>query len=207
MTAFVITGTDTDVGKTVFAAALVAALDGIYWKPIQAGLGQTDTDTVRDLSGIPEDRILPEAYRLRTPASPHISAERDGIEIDTSKLVLPQVDRPLIVEGAGGLLVPLTRNELQIDVFARWKVPVILCAGTMLGTINHTLLSVEALKRRGIPIHGIAFIGEEIIDTQLTITNFAAVRNLGRLPRIEPLNRHSLAAAFAANFRAGDFVE
>jgi dethiobiotin synthetase len=207
MTVFVVTGTDTGIGKTVFSAALAGALDGMYWKPVQSGLaGQTDTDTVRALSGLADDRIIPEVYRLRTPASPHSAAERDGIEIDTALLTVPQVDRPLVIEGAGGLMVPLTRKALQIDVFARWGCPVILCAGTALGTINHTLLSVEALKRRGVPIHGIAFIGDEVIDTQLTIIDFAGVRSLGRLPRVKTLDRQSLAAAFAANFQAGDFV-
>lgn len=206
MTAFVVTGTDTDIGKTVFSAALVDALDAAYWKPVQAGTDQTDTNTVRALSGATGDRILPEAYALRTPVSPHSSAERDGIEIETARLAVPKLDRTLIIEGAGGLLVPLTRTELQIDLYARWGIPVILCTRTALGTINHTLLSVEALKRRGIPIHGIAFIGDEIIDTQLTIVSFSGVRSLGRLPRVTPLNRSSLSAAFAANFRSGDFV-
>ena len=127
----VVVGTDTGVGKTTFAAALAGALDGIYWKPVQAGdLDQTDTDVVLRLSGLTPKQILPEVYRLRTPASPHLAAKIDGITIDPEMLVLPKPDRHLIVEGAGGLLVPLTREITYIDVIARWHIPVVLCART-----------------------------------------------------------------------------
>lgn len=201
-----ITGTDTGVGKTVFAAALAGALDGYYWKPVQAGLAEPDIDVVRRLSGLPPDRILPEAYRLTMPASPHLAAARDGIAIDPAKLVLPGTDRPLVAEGAGGLLVPLTRETLVIDVFARWGVPVVLCARTKLGTINHSLLSLEALRRRNIPVLGIVFIGEESRGPEDTIVEMGGVRRLGRLPHLAPLTRESLAAAFTQNFRAADFL-
>ena len=204
---FVVAGTDTDVGKTVFAAALVAALDGCYWKPVQAGLqGETDREIVRRLSGVPEQRLLPEAYRLGMPASPHLAAERDGIEIDVERLALPHTERPLVVEPAGGLMVPLTRRFLQIDLLARWGIPVILCAATRLGTINHSLLSIEALKRRAIPLVGIAFIGEEQADTERTIAETGAVRRLGRLPHLDPLDAASLRRAFDRNFRPADFL-
>jgi len=203
---FVITGTDTDVGKTVFAAALAGALEAAYWKPIQAGLeGGGDKEIVRTLSGLPPDRILPEAYVLKTPASPHRAAELDGIEIDVARLEPPVVTRPLIVEGAGGLMVPITRSVLQIDIFADWNIPVVLCARTALGTINHTLLSIEALTRRAIPIHGVAFLGDENPDTERTIAEIGRVRSLGRLPHIARLDRAALAAAFAAGFSVRDF--
>lgn len=208
--AFVVTGTDTDVGKTVLAAALVAALDGCYWKPVQCGLaGETDAEIVRRLSGAREDRILPETYRLATAASPHLAAERDHIEIDVERLAtLPDAGgaRPLIIEGAGGLLVPLTRRLLQIELFARWGLPVILCASTRLGTINHSLLSIEALKRRGIPLLGIAFVGDEQTDSERTIVEMGGVRRLGRLPRLDPLDAASLRAAFEQDFRRSDFL-
>lgn len=199
--AIVVSGTDTDVGKTVFAAALTAALDGCYWKPIQAGLaGETDAQIVRRLSGLAADRIIPEIYRLTMPASPHLAAERDGVAIDPTQLVIPAAGRPVVIEGAGGLAVPLTRSLLQIDVFAAWKAPVILCAATRLGTINHTLLSIEALKRRAIPILGVAFVGDENADSERTICEFGRVRRLGRLPLLDPLDAGSLKAAFAQNF-------
>jgi len=204
---FLVTGTDTDIGKTVFAAALVGALDGAYWKPVQAGLtGETDAKVVQRLSGLSEDRILPEAYRLSTPASPHIAAKRDGLEIDTGKLALPDTNLPLVIEAAGGLMVPLTRHALQIDLFASWGAPVILCASTRLGTINHSLLSIEALRRRAVPFLGIAFIGEENEGSERTIIDMGQVRRLGRLPQLDPLDASSLRVAFDSNFCRTDFV-
>jgi len=208
--AFVVTGTDTDVGKTVLAAALVAALDGCYWKPVQAGLAEeTDAEIVRRLAGVSADRIVPEVYRLTAAASPHLAAERDGIEIDVERLAaLPQTAgaRPLIIEGAGGLMVPLNRRFLQIDLFARWGVPVIVCASTRLGTINHSLLSIEALKTRAIPLLGIAFVGDEQADSERAIVEMGGVRRLGRLPRLDPLDAASLRAAFEQSFRRADFL-
>jgi dethiobiotin synthetase len=206
-TGLVVAGTDTDVGKTVFAAALVAALDGQYWKPVQCGLAdETDAEIVGRLSGLPRDRILPEVYRFNTPASPHLAAERDGIEIEADRLVPPQSDHPLVVEPAGGLMVPLTRRFLQIDLIARWKLPVVLCAPTRLGTINHTLLSIEALKRRTIPLIGIAFIGDEQADSERTIAEMGNVRLLGRLPHVDPLSPATLRAAFDQHFDRADFI-
>ncbi len=209
MSGLIVSGTDTDVGKTVFAAALVAATGGRYWKPIQAGLsGETDAMIVRRLAGASADRVVPEVYRLATPASPHVAAEIDGVEIDLDSLALPDAagTGPLIVEGAGGVLVPLTRKTLQVELFARWDLPVVLVASTRLGTINHSLLSIEALKRRTIDIRGIAFVGEENADSERTICDFGKVRRLGRLPQLPQLSAGPLLAAFKANFTLGDFV-
>ena len=204
----VVTGTDTGIGKTVFAAALTGALDGYYWKPVQSGLAEeTDSETVRRLSGLAADRILPERYRLRTPASPHLAARLDGVEIDAERLALPSTPRPLVVEGAGGLLVPLTREVTYIDVFARWRAPLVLCARTTLGTINHTLLSVEAIRARNIPLLGIAFIGNENTESEDVIVALGRTRRLGRLPPLAPLTAESLKAAFAAHFDVNDFVK
>lgn len=203
----VVAGTDTDVGKTVFAAGLTAALDGCYWKPIQAGLaGETDSQAVQRLAKLDGSRILPETYRLNTPASPHRAAEIDGIEIDLKQLSPPATSRPLVIELAGGLAVPLTRRDLQIDVVARWKLPVILCASTRLGTINHSLLSIQALKQRAIPILGIAFIGDENADSQTTICSFGGIKSVGRLPRIDPLTPVALQSAFANAFSVSDIL-
>lgn len=205
--AIIITGTDTGIGKTVFAAALTAALTGYYWKPVQAGLdGETDSEMVARLSGASSDRILPEAYRLRLAASPHLAAEAEGIAISIDRLAVPVAARPLIIEGAGGLLVPLSRKLLQIDLFSSWKAPVILCASTKLGTINHTLLSVEALKRRGIAILGVAFIGDDNAGSEATIADIGGVARLGRLPFVGPLDKPVLDAAFASNFKIADLL-
>lgn len=191
----VVTGTDTDIGKTVFSAGLTAALKASYWKPVQSGLeGPTDSDTVARLSGRP---VLPEAYRIRLPASPHLSAAREGVQIDPARLTLPEVAGPLVVEGAGGLLVPLTRRTLFLDVIAGWGAPVILAARTTLGTINHTLLSLEALRARGLRVAGVVFLGEEVADTQSVICEIGRIATLGRLPRLDPLTPDTLAAAFA----------
>lgn len=202
----IVTGTDTGIGKTVFAAALAGALGATYWKPIQCGLeGGGDTERVQALSGLPPNRIHPEAYRLAMAASPHRAAEAEGVEIRLAKLELPEVAGPLVIEGAGGLMVPVNRQTLFIDVFASWHLPVVLVARTALGTINHSLLSIEALNGRNIPILGIAFVGEEIADTERTICEMGNVRRLGRLPPLDTLTPEKLAAAFAAHFRLEDF--
>lgn len=203
---FVVSGTDTNVGKTVFSAALAGALDANYWKPIQSGVApEGDKETVSRLSGLAPEHILAERYRLNAPLSPHRSAELDGITIDPSVLVPPEVEGALVIEGAGGLMVPVTRQCLQIDLYAKWSLPVILVSRTTLGTINHTLLSLEALRARNIPLHGVAFVGEENSDNMRTIAEMGKVRALGRLPHLPVLNAHSLRDAFTAHFRPEDF--
>ncbi|WP_146986599.1 dethiobiotin synthase [Bradyrhizobium macuxiense] len=203
----VVTGTDTGIGKTVFSAGLVNLLGARYWKPVQSGLDEeTDAQLVARLGGLPADRIVPERYRLRTPASPHQSAAIDGVRIDPAALDVPDIsDGPLVIEGAGGLMVPLNDNTLYIDIFERWRLPVVLCARTALGTINHSLLSVEALRGRRIEILGIAFIGESNPESEHAICGFGQVRRLGRLPRLSRLTEDALRMAFEASFRREDF--
>jgi dethiobiotin synthetase len=206
--AIVVTGTDTDVGKTVFCAGLTRLLDAVYWKPVQAGLaGETDAEVVRRLAELPADRVLPEAWALHTPASPHLAAEIDGVEIEPEALSLPASDRVVVVEGAGGLLVPLTRRTLLIEVIARWGAPVVLCARTRLGTINHTLLSIEALRRRAIPLLGVAFVGEAHAENERIIGSLGKVPVLGRLPHLDPLTPAALADAFARAFERESFTQ
>jgi len=197
---FVVTGTDTGVGKTVFAAGLAGHLGVPYWKPVQAGLDEgTDRETVAALSG---QTVLPEAYRLTTPCSPHQAAAIDGVTIDPARLVPPE--GPIVVEGAGGVLVPLREDLLYADLFARWGIPVVVVARTALGTINHSLLTLEALRSRNVPITGIAFVGDENVETERVICAMGQVRRLGRLPWLDPLDAENLRAAFAAGFdRAG----
>ncbi|WP_313806446.1 dethiobiotin synthase [Sphingobium sp.] len=197
MSAFIVTGTDTDIGKTVFAAGLAGAMGAHYWKPVQAGVDPVgDKERVAALSGLPPSHILPEAYRLTTPASPHLAARIDGVEISLDRLALPKVDGPLVVEGAGGLMVPVSETLLMIDLFAYWDAPVILCARTGLGTINHSLLSIEALRARRIAIAGIAFIGEPHEENERIIPMLGKVPCLGRLPILDPLDAETLRAAF-----------
>ncbi len=205
---YVVTGTDTGIGKTIFSAALAAALDAFYWKPVQSGLDEeTDSETVMRLGGLSRERILPEAYRLAAPASPHLSARLDGVTIDPQRLVPPAIQGPLIIEGAGGLLVPLSDELVYADIFALWQIPAILCARTTLGTINHTLLSVEAMKYRGIPIFGIVFIGEENQETQRIVGKMSDVLILGRLPWMADVSAKGLQQVFSRNFDIAVFKE
>ena len=206
MTAYVVTGTDTGIGKTVFAAALTGALRAHYWKPVQSGLDDgADADTVAHLSGCPRAHILPEAYCLTEPLSPHRAAELDGLTIDPARLALP-APRPLVVEGAGGVLVPVTRTVTFADIFAQWALPVIVVARTSLGTINHSLLTIEALRARGVAVHGVAYVGHANEDNEATIAAMGGVRRLGRLPILPQLDPASLARAFAAGFDIAAFA-
>lgn len=203
----VVTGTDTGVGKTVFAAALAGALGGWYWKPVQAGLEEGgDRSAVARLSGLSPERLLPEAYRFATPCSPHRAAQIDGTAIDPARLVLPSVAGPLVAEGAGGVLVPLSRTLVYADIFMRWKSPVVLVARTSLGTINHSLLSLEALRARQIAVLGVAFVGEENDDSERTVVELGRTRRLGRLPMLDELDAVRLAHAFHRNFAIEDFT-
>jgi dethiobiotin synthetase len=199
---FVVTGTDTNIGKTVFCAGLCGLMDLPYWKPVQAGLeDSTDSDVVAELAGV---ETVPEAYRLKLPASPHQAAAEEGITIDPDALIPP--DGPVVIEGAGGLMVPLNADTLFLDVFARWQLPLILCARTRLGTINHTLLSIEAIRARNIALLGVAFIGDDNAQSEEAIVRFGKVKRLGRLPVIEPLAPGRLAGVFAKNFARQDFA-
>ncbi len=201
---FVITGTDTGVGKTVFAAALAGALRSLYWKPVQTG-ADSDSATVAALSALPAAHLLPSAYNFSEPLSPHRAAELVHVCIAPEKLSPPLVQGPLVIEGAGGVLVPVTRELLFADLFARWGLPVILVARTALGTINHSLMSIEALRRRAVAIHGVAFVGDAVEDSEAAICAIGRVRRLGRLPFCAPLNAQTLRAAFARGFKLEDF--
>ena len=202
MTRLIVAGTDTNIGKTVLAAAIAAATGAAYWKPIQSGTAQgLDADVA---SGLGVRTIYPEAFRLTEPLSPHRAAELDGITIESAALKLPE--GPLVVEGAGGVHVPVRRDLLFADLFVSWQLPVVLAARTTLGTINHSLLSIEALRTRRVPILGIAFIGDPNSDNEATIAALGGVRRLGRLPWLDPLDAETLARAFATNFRIEDFI-
>jgi dethiobiotin synthetase len=149
---------------------------------------------------------LPEAYRLATPASPHLAARLDGLAIDPARLAPPATAGPLVIETAGGVMTPLTIETPTIDLLARWRFPAIIVARTSLGTINHSLLTIEALRRRDIPLRGVAFVGEVNEDTQNTIARMGRVAMLGRLPNLTPLKRETLLRAFAEAFAVADFV-
>jgi dethiobiotin synthetase len=208
MKPLIVTGSDTGIGKTVVCAMLTLALEGIYWKPIQSGTdGGTDTQRVQAMTNLPPSHFLPERYVLREPLSPHRAADLDEITIALESLDLPQMsdNRWLIVEGAGGVLVPIDRQTLQIALFLRWRAPVLVVTRTTLGTINHTLLTLEALQRRAVKVMGIIFVGDAMPDTERTIAEFGNVKILGRLPFLPVLDAGALREAFDANFDRHDF--
>jgi dethiobiotin synthetase len=194
-----ITGTDTDVGKTVVAALLTLGLGAAYWKPIQSGLQpNTDTDFVRQVTGLDETHFIPERFRLTQPLSPHASAALDGVQIALSDFQLPQAiaQSHLIVEGAGGLMVPLNQQDLMIDLIQTLKLPVCLVARSTLGTINHTLLSLAQLRRAAIPIWGVIINGPKNPSNREAIAHYGQVPILGELDSLNPVNRATLSAAF-----------
>lgn len=199
----IIAGTDTGIGKTICSALLMCVLKGTYFKPIQSGCREdNDTQTVKQLSELSEEHFLKEKYCLNEPLSPHLAAEIDNVIIEESKLALPDNIHysPLIVELAGGLMVPINRQTLFIEVIKEWDAKVILCAKTSLGTINHTLLSIEALKARNIDIMGIIFMGDKFSDNEKTIEQFSGVNMLGRIPKLGVKNKETLIDTFYNNF-------
>jgi dethiobiotin synthetase len=167
----IVAGTDTDVGKTIVSSLLVAQLNAHYWKPIQCGDLDTggDSATIKKLTGIKENRIIPEAYRLKMAASPNQAAEAEGITIEDKNLILPSHDGALVVELAGGLMVPLRDNLLQIDQIKIWNLPVVLVARSGLGTLNHTLLSLEAMEKRNIQVTTLILNGEKHEENYKTL--------------------------------------
>ena len=196
MSGYFVTGTDTDVGKTVVCSWLMLALDGEYWKPVQAGLdGETDEAMVRRLTGLPNERFHDSVYRLKAALSPHEAARREGIAIDINRMTLPRHRRPLIVEGAGGLLVPLNGESFVADLIVKLGLPVILVARSQIGTINHTLLCLEALRARQIEIAGVVINGPANPANRDALANFGRVPIVAELPVFEPLDRASVAQA------------
>ncbi len=197
----VVTGTDTGVGKSVLSALLLLALDGGYWKPIQAGTEEeTDSEAIVRMTGLPIERIIPEAYRLAAPASPDQAAEREGVTIDLDTLNLPAGDRPLVVEGAGGVLVPVADGLTFADLFARWALPVVIAARSGLGTLNHTLLTLEALERRGVRAAGVVLIGDEHQANERSLGRYTDVPIVGRVRRLERLDREELLKEYRDRF-------
>jgi dethiobiotin synthase len=175
MKAFVIAGIGTGVGKTLVSAIVAEALQADYWKPVQAGnLDYSDTDFVYDHLTNKKSRCIPEAYRLKTPMSPHAAAAIDGVQIELDRLSLPQT-KMLVTELAGGLMVPLNESLLNIDLIRKWNVPVILVSMNYLGSINHTLLSVELLKQYKVKVTGIIFNGDKNETTENFIKSYTGL--------------------------------
>ena len=190
MKRYFITGIGTNIGKTIVSAILTEALEADYWKPIQAGdLEFSDSLKVENLISTTKTKIHPEAYRLNQPMSPHAAAKLDNISIDLEKIELPKTTNHLIIEGAGGLMVPLNDNELLIDLIQKLDVEVILVSQNYLGSINHTLLSLEVLKSKNLNVLGIIFNGEENTETEKYILNYTGVAKLGRIQKHDFINK------------------
>lgn len=194
MNQFFVTGIGTEIGKTIVSAVLTEALEADYWKPIQSGdLDNTDSMKIERWISNPHTRIHPERYRLNQPLSPHASAALDGVEIKVSDFELPRTDRPLIVEGAGGLLVPLSLQETMLDLIEHLQLPVILVVRHYLGSINHTLLSLEVLRVRGIELVGIVYNGVENEASERAIEALGGVKVLGRVGEMAHLSPEAIA--------------
>lgn len=190
-----VTGTDTNVGKTVVSAAVVAATNAYYWKPVQTGAevaAHVDCAVVRKLAGLDESRVIPSTYSFAAPLAPDQAAVREGCSIDLAAFVAPAV-RPLVVEGAGGVLVPLNDSTLMIDLMAKLDLPVLLVARSTLGTINHTLLSIDALRARGRVILGVVLNGPVHAENRAAIERHGRVPVLAELPPLTELGRRVLA--------------
>ncbi|WP_428392622.1 dethiobiotin synthase [Lichenicoccus sp.] len=190
-----VTGTDTNVGKTLVAACLVRAWQAVYWKPLQTGLAEQagDSETVMRLAGIGAERVVPPHTALQAPLSPYAAAALENAVIDLACLRLPSVNaRPLVVEGAGGLLVPVNETAMMIDLIGQLGLPVVLVARGTLGTINHTLLSLEALRNRGLAVAGVVISGPVLTGNRETIVHHGDVRILAELPWAERLDAASV---------------
>ncbi len=196
MKGFFVTGIDTNIGKTLVSAILVQKLQWDYWKPIQSGSEDgLDSKTVQNLLINHKSVIHPEAYVFKKPVSPHLAATLENKEISLSNVDLPTSTRPIIVEGAGGIMVPLNQHELILDLIIQLKLPVILVSKNYLGSINHTLLSLDILQKHQVTVKGIIFNGEENKSTEEFITQYSKVHILGRIPFLHPINKQSIADA------------
>lgn len=184
-----VSGIGTEIGKTLVSAILTKALEADYWKPIQSGdLDHTDSMKVMHLSQVTPERFHTEGFRLQTPASPHYSAAIDEVRIDLHAFTLPETDNFLIVEGAGGLLVPLNEEHTILDLIEHLGLPVVLVSQHYLGSINHTLLSLNCLKERGIPLAGLIFNGPKTPSTSSIIESMSGHKALFHLPQFEEVN-------------------
>jgi len=203
-----VTGTDTGVGKTLVSALLCAALEGVYWKPIQTGaMEDSDRRTVMELAELPEGRTLPECYVFDPPVSPHLAAEWAGVTIDLATIRRPDVKLagPLIVEGAGGVMVPVNESEFMLDLMCRFGLPVVVVARSALGTINHSTLTLRALQAIGLTVKGVVVIGAPNRDSERAIERYGRAPIIGRVPLLEVIDRAALLEVFSREFDRSNF--
>jgi dethiobiotin synthetase len=198
---FFISGTDTDVGKTMVSAILALGLRATYWKPIQCGNEPSSDSQWLKSIGVDESNILPERYNLKNPLSPHRAAELEGVSISLDDFDLPKVDTEyLIVEGAGGLMVPLNSKDMVIDLAAKLQLPLLLVARSGLGTINHTVLSIMALHQKNIPLIGVVMNGEPNPANKAAIEHYGKTKVLAEIPPIADIRNESLLSTYESCF-------
>jgi dethiobiotin synthetase len=179
----------------------VSALDRDYWKPIQTGASEgTDRETVVKLAGIPASRVHPEAYIFDPPVSPHLAAEWRNVEIDIERIQRPSSAKALVIEGAGGVLVPINSHFFMLDLARHLKTPLVVASRTALGTINHTLLTVSAIRNAELQIAGVVMIGEENKDNRRAVESYGNVPVIGWIPRLERIDRETLQSVFQRHF-------
>jgi dethiobiotin synthetase len=202
-----VTGTDTAVGKTLLSALLVAALNRKYWKPIQTGACEgTDRETVMRWAGVAADRTYSETYIFDPPVSPHAAAEQSGTVIDVRGICRPPSPDPLIIEGAGGVLVPLNGSEFMLDLMRQCNAAIIVASRTALGTINHTLLTITAIRNAKLHVRGVVMIGKEHPDNRRALECYGNVPVIGWIPWLEKIDRHILLTVFEEHFDARAFL-
>jgi malonyl-CoA O-methyltransferase len=187
---YFITGTDTGVGKTLVSAILTWVLQGCYWKPIQSGVQEemSDLERVQQLTRLPAEHFSPSRYVLQAPLAPDQAAALENLSLDLDECQLPQTDKPLIVEGAGGVQVPINEQHNMLDLIKKLALPVIVVARGSLGTINHTLLTLESLRSRGLPIHGVVLNGPLNPANQKAIETWGQVRTLFHVPFFDTID-------------------
>ena len=198
-----VTGTDTGIGKTLASAILLTGLNAKYWKPVQSGIEDiTDTEWVMEKTGLDDSHFFPETYRLNRPLSPHASAEADGVRIDLNNFNIPQTagNETLIIEGAGGLMVPLNDHDLMIDLLKKCNTPALLVARSTLGTINHALLSINQLKNYGIDIAGVVMNGPKNSSNRDAIERFGDVKVIAEIEEITDINPKNLKRCYKKYF-------
>jgi len=208
-----VTGTDTGVGKTLVASLLTRGLNAAYWKPVQSGLdnGMTDTQTVRSFTQLPPEHFVEERWVLQQPLSPHLAARLDGVHIERSDFSWPdrnRVNNPwLIIEGAGGVLVPLNERDLLIDLMSDLKAPVIVVSRSSLGTINHSLLTINTLIDRGLKVAGFIMNGDSNPENERIVEHYSGVPRLGSVHKLDTINPATLDAVWKESGIGERFLE
>jgi dethiobiotin synthase len=202
-----VTGTDTGIGKTLLSALLVAALDLDYWKPIQTGASEgTDRQTVLMCAGIAAERAHPEAYIFDPPVSPHLAAELKGVEIEIERIMRPPTSKRLVIEGAGGVLVPINSKLFMLDLARHLQTTVVIASRTALGTINHTLLTIAAVRKAELEITGVVMIGKENKENHQAVELYGHVPVVGWIPWLDRIDRETLRTVFKRHFDTGAFA-